>query len=211
MPQARQLSNNQQHELPPRHLIPTLRLLSYPVETETAPEAISVTSSSARSTRNNGPRHARGQRAATVHIPLDPGLPASRRVLGPHDAFHAQSCHVRVHLIPSTPGADIGRNYTPPQQPSLTDPNNSWLKKKVLGIWYAVIGTLSRPAYAVPFLLNVTGSIWFFILIGKAELSLTVPITNSLAFMFTVLGEWWAEKKVISRGEHRLGSKVRRC
>ncbi|KAK7183237.1 hypothetical protein DPSP01_011818 [Paraphaeosphaeria sporulosa] len=90
-------------------------------------------------------------------------------------------------------------NYTPPARPSLTDPNNSWLKRKALGIWYAVIGTLSRPAYAVPFLLNVTGSIWFFILIGQAELSLTVPITNSLAFLFTVLGEWWAEKKIISR------------
>lgn len=111
-------------------------------------------------------------------------------------------------------------NYTPPARPSLTDPNNSWLKKKVLGIWYAVIGVLSRPAYAVPLLLNVTGSVWFFILIGKAgecyfgwlvvqdmfaddvvELSLTVPITNSLAFLFTVLGEWWAEKKVINRGK----------
>ena len=32
------------------------------------------------------------------------------------------------------------------------------------------------------------------------ELSLTVPITNSLAFLFTVLGEWWVEGKVISRG-----------
>ncbi|KAI7051790.1 hypothetical protein KC362_g71 [Hortaea werneckii] len=31
------------------------------------------------------------------------------------------------------------------------------------------------------------------------ELSLTVPITNSLAFLFTVLGEWWAEGKVITR------------
>jgi hypothetical protein len=31
-------------------------------------------------------------------------------------------------------------------------------------------------------------------------LSLTVPITNSLAFLFTVVGEWWAEGKVISRG-----------
>jgi hypothetical protein len=69
-----------------------------------------------------------------------------------------------------------------------------------LGVMYAVIGVLSRPAYAIPLLLNVTGSVWFFILIGKAELSLTVPITNSLAFLFTVLGEWWAEKKVISRG-----------
>jgi hypothetical protein len=33
------------------------------------------------------------------------------------------------------------------------------------------------------------------------ELSLTVPITNSLAFLFTVLGEWWAEGKVIGRGK----------
>ncbi|KAF3036259.1 hypothetical protein E8E11_003727 [Didymella keratinophila] len=90
-------------------------------------------------------------------------------------------------------------NFTPPTHPALTDPKNSALKKKFLGIWYAVKGVLSRPAYAVPLLLNVTGSVWFFILIGKAELSLTVPITNSLAFMFTVLGEWWAEKKVISR------------
>lgn len=75
----------------------------------------------------------------------------------------------------------------------------------MLGVIYAVIGVLSRPAYAIPLLLNVTGSVWFFILIGKAELSLTVPITNSLAFLFTVLGEWWAEKKVISRGTFWLG------
>ena len=36
---------------------------------------------------------------------------------------------------------------------------------------------------------------------ADAELSLTVPITNSLASLFTVLGEWWAEGKVISRGK----------
>ena len=34
----------------------------------------------------------------------------------------------------------------------------------------------------------------------ETELSLTVPITNSLAFLFTVLGEWWVEGKIISRG-----------
>lgn len=27
-----------------------------------------------------------------------------------------------------------------------------------------------------------------------------MPIVNTLAFLFTVLGEWWVEKKVISRG-----------
>ena len=31
------------------------------------------------------------------------------------------------------------------------------------------------------------------------ELSLTVPITNSLAFLFTVLGEYIAEGKLITR------------
>lgn len=118
---------------------------------------------------------------------------------------------------------------------------------------------LSRsPAYALPLVVNLTGSVWFFLLIGRAgrwfgffdgaggeragerwekreknsdevkedwawdkgltkavwclwngdadpgcaELSLTIPITNSLAFLFTVLGEWWAEGKVISRGQY---------
>lgn len=32
------------------------------------------------------------------------------------------------------------------------------------------------------------------------ELSLTVPITNSLAFLFTVIGDWYVDRKVISRG-----------
>jgi len=36
----------------------------------------------------------------------------------------------------------------------------------------------------------------------STELSLTVPITNSLAFLFTVLGDWYVERKVISKGTH---------
>ncbi|OCK79926.1 integral membrane protein [Lepidopterella palustris CBS 459.81] len=90
-------------------------------------------------------------------------------------------------------------NYTPPSRPSITDPRNSWAKRKILGVFWAVVDLLQRPAYAIPLLCNVTGSVWFFLLIGKAELSLTVPITNSLAFLFTVLGEWWADGKVINR------------
>jgi hypothetical protein len=38
-------------------------------------------------------------------------------------------------------------------------------------------------------------------LIVCAELSLTVPIVNTLAFLFTVIGEWFVDKKVIARGE----------
>lgn len=113
------------------------------------------------------------------------------------------------------------------QQPKVHRPyltsDASWLQRKFWSILYAVMDLLKNPAYAVPLLLNVTGSVWFFLLIGQAgeiarpsfgpvycgsvtnvilELSLTVPITNSLAFLFTVLGEWWAEGKVISRGTH---------
>ncbi|KAK0256250.1 hypothetical protein LTR91_009901 [Friedmanniomyces endolithicus] len=98
--------------------------------------------------------------------------------------------------------AAIARDKTSqPPRPVTTDPNVSWLKRKSWGIIYAVLDLLRNPAYAVPLLLNVTGSVWFFLLIGQAELSLTVPITNSLAFLFTVLGEWYADGKVISRGK----------
>lgn len=74
-----------------------------------------------------------------------------------------------------------------------------WVKFRVLKGFFTVVDLLRSPSYAVPLVINLTGSVWFFLLIGKAELSLTVPITNSLAFLFTVLGEWWAEGKVISR------------
>ncbi|KAK4236481.1 hypothetical protein C8A03DRAFT_35619 [Achaetomium macrosporum] len=81
---------------------------------------------------------------------------------------------------------------------------NSWrswtrLKARIGDAAYAVLDLLRNPRYAVPLVLNLTGSVWFFLLIGQAELSLTVPVVNTLAFLFTVVGEWWVEGKVISR------------
>ncbi|EXJ73890.1 uncharacterized protein A1O5_03652 [Cladophialophora psammophila CBS 110553] len=90
-------------------------------------------------------------------------------------------------------------NYTAPSHPSSTDPTRSWISRQIAKAFFTVVGLLKTPTYAVPLLLNLTGSIWFFLLVGQAELSLTVPITNSLAFLFTVLGEWYAEGKLISR------------
>lgn len=112
-------------------------------------------------------------------------------------------------------------SYDPAPRPELSDPARSWLLRKLLAPLYAVVDVLSHPAYAVPLALNLTGSVWFFLLVGEAgkfplsarsiggsraqktddgvELSLTVPITNSLAFMFTVLGEWWVEGRGISK------------
>jgi hypothetical protein len=45
---------------------------------------------------------------------------------------------------------------------------SSWLKSKVYAAFFAVVDLLRNPRYAVPLLLNLTGSVWFFLLIGKA-------------------------------------------
>ncbi|KIN06408.1 hypothetical protein OIDMADRAFT_190564 [Oidiodendron maius Zn] len=93
------------------------------------------------------------------------------------------------------------RTHKPPAHSILDTAavKNSWLKGKLYGAFFGVVDLLRNPRYAVPLAINLTGSVWFFLLIGQAELSLTVPITNSMAFLFTVLGEWWVERKVISR------------
>jgi len=93
------------------------------------------------------------------------------------------------------------RTHKPPPHPILDTAavKNSWFRSKVYGAFFGVIDLLRNPRYAIPLVINLTGSIWFFLLIGKAELSLTVPITNSLAFLFTVFGDWYVDRKVISR------------
>ncbi|KAL2111997.1 hypothetical protein VUR80DRAFT_8772 [Thermomyces stellatus] len=93
------------------------------------------------------------------------------------------------------------RFHKPPGHPVLDEPRvrDSVVRRTLYRWWFTAVDLLRNPAYVVPLGLNVTGSVWFFLLIGKAELSLTVPIVNSLAFLFTVLGEWWVEGKVISR------------
>lgn len=62
------------------------------------------------------------------------------------------------------------RDHHPPAHPLLdTDAvRRSWLRSKVYGAFFAVVDLLRNPRYAVPLLLNLTGSVWFFLLIGKA-------------------------------------------
>ncbi|PHH49244.1 Transmembrane protein 234 -like protein [Ceratocystis fimbriata CBS 114723] len=93
------------------------------------------------------------------------------------------------------------KTHNPPVHPILTSHavRSSWIKSKVYGAFFAAIDLLRNPRYAAPLVMNLTGSVWFFLLIGQAELSLTVPIVNTFAFLFTILGEWWVENKVISK------------
>lgn len=45
---------------------------------------------------------------------------------------------------------------------------SGWGRKRVLGGMMGVVDLLRCPAYAVPLVINLTGSVWFFLLIGKA-------------------------------------------
>lgn len=62
------------------------------------------------------------------------------------------------------------KDHHPPPHPSLESDavQSSWLKSRVYGAFFAVVDLLRNPRYAVPLLLNLTGSVWFFLLIGKA-------------------------------------------
>ena len=52
-----------------------------------------------------------------------------------------------------------------------------------------------RWQYLVPFLVNQTGSVLYYLTIGQADISLAVPITNSLTFLVTcVAGRLMGEK-----------------
>ncbi|ODA83653.1 hypothetical protein RJ55_02168 [Drechmeria coniospora] len=45
---------------------------------------------------------------------------------------------------------------------------SSWIPAKVVAAFFAALDLLRNPRYAVPLLLNLTGSVWFFLLIGQA-------------------------------------------
>ncbi len=42
------------------------------------------------------------------------------------------------------------------------------MKWRALKAAWTVVDLLRSPAYAVPLVVNLTGSVWFFLLIGKA-------------------------------------------
>lgn len=62
------------------------------------------------------------------------------------------------------------QSHNPPAHPVLESPavQSSWLKSKVYAAFFAVVDLLKNPRYAIPLVLNLTGSVWFFLLIGQA-------------------------------------------
>jgi len=43
----------------------------------------------------------------------------------------------------------------------------SWLRAKTVSVFWTVVNLLRTPAYSIPLVINLTGSVWFFLLVGK--------------------------------------------
>ncbi|XP_063910611.1 transmembrane protein 234 homolog [Zophobas morio] len=63
---------------------------------------------------------------------------------------------------------------------------NSKVKQFLLEVKYLATNT----KYLVPMALNQTGSVVYFLTLQNADLSLSVPVANSLTFVFTAVSGW---------------------
>jgi drug/metabolite transporter (DMT)-like permease len=63
---------------------------------------------------------------------------------------------------------------------------DSWVKQFFLEIKYL----LTNTKYLVPMALNQSGSVIYFLTLQSADLSLSVPVANSLTFVFTAISGW---------------------
>ena len=63
-------------------------------------------------------------------------------------------------------------NFHPSPHSSLSridiSTKTGWVKFKIVKGFFTVVDLLRSPSYAVPLVINLTGSVWFFLLIGKA-------------------------------------------
>lgn len=97
-------------------------------------------------------------------------------------------------------------NYHPPTDTSINDPSRSWLSRKIRLGFFTVIGLLRSPSYAVPLLLNLTGSVWFFILVGQAG-------TNIAQKLHAFSPDFWLNELLycLTMPKHNLPTLVSHC
>lgn len=61
---------------------------------------------------------------------------------------------------------------------------NSWLRVKITMLFWTIINLLRTPAYTIPLVINLTGSIWFFLLVGKHGTCVFSADLLSFSFLF---------------------------
>jgi hypothetical protein len=81
------------------------------------------------------------------------------------------------------------RTHKPPAHPILESEavKKSWLKSKLFGAFFGVVDLLRNPRYAIPLVINLTGSIWFFLLIGQAGESTPILLAREMLAGFQML------------------------
>jgi hypothetical protein len=114
----------------------------------------------------------------TSHIPLTPFYQPSRHIPIMADTSAPSIFRYTLGFLLiglawgfTTPFIRIAaKTHSPPPHPILNTPGvkNSWVKSKIYGAFFGVVDLLRNPRYAIPLVINLTGSVWFFLLIGKA-------------------------------------------
>ncbi|KAL6436567.1 hypothetical protein ACFW04_004795 [Cataglyphis niger] len=60
-----------------------------------------------------------------------------------------------------------------------------------------IVFLVTNLKYLLPFILNQFGSVLYFLTLQSTDISLAVPVSNSLTFMFTAITGWFlGEEKV---------------
>lgn len=61
---------------------------------------------------------------------------------------------------------------------------------------------LSNPKYTIPFLINQSGSVLYFLTLSTTDISLALPVTNSLTFVITAVTGWILGEEKIHRNTY---------
>lgn len=56
--------------------------------------------------------------------------------------------------------------------------------------------------YILPFLLNQCGSVLYFLTLQNTDISLAVPVSNSLTFVFTAITGWFLGEEKVHRSNY---------
>ena len=61
---------------------------------------------------------------------------------------------------------------------------------------------LTSLQYVIPFIINQSGSVLYFLTLSSTDISLAVPVTNSLTFVVTALTGWILGEEKIHRNTY---------
>ncbi|XP_012230661.2 transmembrane protein 234 homolog [Linepithema humile] len=61
---------------------------------------------------------------------------------------------------------------------------------------------ITNLKYLVPFIVNQCGSVLYFLILQNTDISLAVPVSNSLTFVFTAITGWFLGEEKVHRNTY---------